>query len=411
MKAIFNFFILFALIFNLTGQTIISGGEENDIIGRICRLSDTKLLAIIERNPDWVSGDLYVTFSVDNGSSWGELQPVVVKQGNQSTHSVVVTQDDSIRVYYASDETGPYKIRTISSFDGINWMSDHQLNLGWTSESVYDPHVLVEEGGSMTMTYVRLGGGGFVTHCSEINQWDQNKTLIQPEAYRIRICKHPVHGYLAAYHRNMGSNQYDVNVKTSTDLINWSNETNLTSSGNSHDPFCGYMDLEYWVYYATYKNGAYNLYRKSSPNGLSWSAEEQITFDNTHNTQPAFMVDYYLKTNVLNLVWTHAINYDTDNDIYFQSYLYTASKENRNQKGEFKVLQNSEHSFQLIMPDDLTGEAVLTVYNLQGQIIESKKLTITENLSQLDLKLRGAGVYLFKLNCEGEKFTTKIYSQ
>ncbi|MBN1340847.1 MAG: T9SS type A sorting domain-containing protein [Bacteroidales bacterium] len=415
MRTNFGILLFSFLFFQVIIQAqpvLISGGPDNDIIGRICRLPDSRLIAMIERNPDWGSGDLFISISWDSGYSWSGLEPVVVKAGNQSTHSVVVTPDDSIRSYYASDETGTYKIRTISSIDGINWVNDHQIDLGWDADQdVYDPDVIVEGDGSMIMTYVRMGSGGYVSYCSETNQWDQNKTLVQSGAYRIRICRHPFYGYLAAYHRNMGNNQYDVNVKTSTDLINWSDETTITNSGNSHDPCCGCIDIEYWLYYATYKNGAYNLYRKSSTDGLNWSFEEQITFDNTHNTQPAFTLDLYTKTIGLNLVWTHAIDYDTDNDIYFERYIYTEVIEQQRDEDHIRIIQSIENTFQFTLPNRLTGKFDLFVYDLQGRIIENKKITVVAGLSQVALNFIKTGVYLFHVVANGDKFTEKIYVQ
>jgi hypothetical protein len=410
-------FQLISVCFALLWQTdlfaqpiVISGGPENDIIGRICRHEPDQMIAIIERNPDWLSGDLYTSKSWDNGFSWDELIPVVTKPGNQSTHSVVVTQDDSIRVYYASDETGSYKIFTISSSDGNTWVNDHQLNLGWEpNQGIYDPHVIVDQDGSMTMTYVKFGGGGYVAHCSEINVWDQNKTLVQAVAYRIRICPYSSGGYLAAYHRNMGGNQYEVNVKTSQDLINWSDEVQLTNSGNSHDPFCGCTDIEhYWVYYAAYKNGAYNLYRKSSVDGLNWSEEEQITFDNSNNTQPAFFIDLYTKTIALNLVWTHAINYETDNDIYFERYIMTESSEYFKPENNFEVIQISDQSFLLKVSPGLTGRAEISIYNISGKLVERKVSHSGTGSFQVDLELNIGGVYLFSIDIAGKRLTSKI---
>jgi hypothetical protein len=48
---------------------IVSGGPENDYESWILRLNDNRLMVIFDRNPDWASGDLYVTFSSDDGAT------------------------------------------------------------------------------------------------------------------------------------------------------------------------------------------------------------------------------------------------------------------------------------------------------------------------------------------------------
>lgn len=62
----------------------------------------------------------------------------------------------------------------------------------------------------------------------------------------------------------------------------------------------------------------YNLCRKSSIDAFSWSTEEFITTDLTSNTQPSIFFD----NNLLHLMWTHAIVYDTNNDVYYEHFDY-----------------------------------------------------------------------------------------
>ncbi len=404
-KPLSSFLVLFLFCHLLVSQTIISGGSENDIIGRICRLPNSSLATIVERNPDWGSGDLYISFSADDGTSWSDLSPVVVKSGNQSTHCIVVTPDDSLRVYYASNETGTYKIRTISSADGITWVNDFQLDLGWPqSQGVYDPHVIVEDDGSMTMTYVKFGGGGYVAHCTEINEWDLNKSIIQSGAFRIRICKQSSGKYLAAYHRNIGGNQYEAHVRFSYDLIIWSDVTLLTGSGNTHDPTCNTVNDEFWVFYSTYKNGAYNLFKRSSSDGLYWSEEEQFTNDNTNNTQSAF----FAEADNVYLIWTHAINYNTDNDIYFEKYEITGFSEYNELEDNFDVIRISNQNFLLMLPSGLSGPAELSVYNMQGQLVQRKLLYAGTGNYRFDIELDISGVYLFCIDIDEKAFNSKV---
>ena len=74
-------------------SVIVSGGSDNDIVGRMCRMPDGRLLAIVERNSDWNSGNFFATFSSDEGDTWSPLDTVIFQSGNQSTHSVFVVND------------------------------------------------------------------------------------------------------------------------------------------------------------------------------------------------------------------------------------------------------------------------------------------------------------------------------
>jgi hypothetical protein len=256
----------------------------------------------------------------------------------------------------------------------------------------------------MTMTYVKFGGGGYVAHCTEINTWDQDKTLIQTGAYRIRICKDTFGSYLATYHRNIGGNQYDVHVRSSDDLLSWSDEIQITENGNSHDPYCNITPDGFCIYYAKYKNPAYNIHRVMSINGVNWTEEEQITFDQTNNTQPAF----FTEADNIYLVWTHAIDYDTDNDIYFERYEITGSSEYFEPENKFYVIQLSDQNFLLTLPPGLAGRSELNVYNMQGQFVEQKILYFEGGNLQLDLLLKNSGVYLFCFNIAGKVLNSKI---
>jgi hypothetical protein len=233
MKNIYKsiIFVVVILLINVnslqSAAVNVSPGSDNDIVGRMCRMPDGRLLAIVERNSDWGSGDFYVTFSSDEGNTWSSLDSVIFQSGNQSTHSVLVA-NDTIYLFYASDETGYYKIYSIESVDGINWSNKSQIDLGWVAtQSVYDPIVIFEDDGSYTMSYISMSNGAYVAHCPASGSWDTNKNQIVGGGYRVRICKHTDGTYMAAYHRNISGN-YDIHIKTSIDLISWSNEIDIT---------------------------------------------------------------------------------------------------------------------------------------------------------------------------------------
>ena len=312
------FLIVLLSTFLQATPVVVSGGPENDYEGWIARLSDNRLMVIFARNPDWASGDLYVTFSTDDGASWDSVVAIIEENGDQATLSYVQSTGDTLRLWYASNEDGQYGIYTAWSINGLIWSREGRISLGWSiSDMYYDPTVILEPDSSLTMSY-RGPGGAYITHCPYSGDWDTLRTMVGPGGYRPRVMKHTNNTYLYVYHRNTG-NGYEVFSKTSTDRVTWSDEVQLTFQGNSHDPFPNQTpDGAYLVYYATYIAPAYNLYRRKSYNAIDWEAEEQITADASNNTQPHF----FIEANEVYLLWAHAVSQPYDHDVYFERYNY-----------------------------------------------------------------------------------------
>ncbi len=47
---------------------VVSGTADNDYESWIARLNDDRLMVVFDRNPDFRTGDLYVTFSTNDGA-------------------------------------------------------------------------------------------------------------------------------------------------------------------------------------------------------------------------------------------------------------------------------------------------------------------------------------------------------
>jgi hypothetical protein len=319
------YIVSLVLISLLSGNPIVvSGGSQNDYEGWIGRINDGRLMVIFCRNPDWSSGDLYITFSTDNGSTWDERIPIIIEFGDQATLSFAQLPFDTLRVWYASNEGGEYGIYSAHSMDGLTWVREGWLDIGWSmSDMFYDPTVIIESDSSVTMSY-RGPGGAYITHKPHQEDWDTLRTLVGSGGYRPRVMKHTNGTYLYAYHRNIGGGQYEVFVRTSPDRITWSNEVQLTFSGNSHDPFPNQTpDGAYLVYYATYAAPAYNLHRRRSYDAVNWEPDEQITSSLTNNTQPHF----FIENNTIYLLWAHCVSYPYDHDVYFEPFIYVGVDE------------------------------------------------------------------------------------
>lgn len=301
--------------------TIASGGPQNDYESWIGRIPDGRLMIVFDRNPDWASGDIYSTFSDDDGLSWSEPQIAVSGFGDQATLSYVVTPDDTVRLFYASNETGTYKIYEAVSYSCTTWSVRGIVDLGWSiGTNYYDPTVVVETDGSLTMSYVVAGVGVYIAHKPVDGTWDHDKVQLATSAYRPRIAKHSDGMYICAYHKRTGtSSQYDVFIRKSADLIDWSDPAQMTFNQNSHDPFVIELpDGSYALYYAKHEALAYNLCRRISADGVTWESEEQITGDDVNNTQPHLLCE----PGMAFLVWAHAVDYPDDHDVYLERYAF-----------------------------------------------------------------------------------------
>lgn len=348
---------------------VVSGGTANDYESWIIRTNDSRLMVVFCRNPDWESGDLYMTFSSDNGMTWEQPSAIIEKPLDQATLCFLQLSGDTLRLWYASNENITYGIYTAHSSDGSIWNEDGPIDLGWgPSDMHYDPTVIMESDSSLTMSY-RGPGGSYIAHCPFGGTWDTLRTMVGPSGYRPRVMKHSNGTYLYAYHRNTTSG-YEVFVRTSLDRVDWTPELRITFEGNSHDPFpTQTTDGGYMLYYATYSPPAYNLYRRVSYDGVNWEEEEQITFDATNNTQPHFFVE----GDEIFLVWAHAVVFPNDHDVYFERTYYTGIAQARTAEEDIK--ENSfaidpnpcSKDIRVTLPVSKRHAARLNIYDIQGR--------------------------------------------
>jgi Dockerin type I domain len=315
--------IIIAFIMSLCSSAfaetvVVSGGPSNDYESWIDRLSDGRLMIIFDRNPDWASGDIYVTFSSDDGQTWTEPQPIITDVGDQATLSFVQMPDDTIRLWYGSNEGSTYNIYSAWSTDGLTWTKTGVIDLGWYASTMhYDPTVILEPDSSLTMSYVVSGSGVYIANCPYGGDWDTDKTRVSSSGYRPRVMKHSNGTYRYAYQMDGGTAyESDIFTKKSTDRVSWGAPTQVTFNNNSHDPFIAEMyDGSYTLYYAKHDGTAYNLFRKRYA-----TPEEQITYSVKNITQPHF----FSEVNDVYLVWAYAEDFDNDDhDVYIEhSYYY-----------------------------------------------------------------------------------------
>lgn len=399
----FLFVICIGIIY--ADPVVVSGGPENDYESWIARLQDNRLMLVFCRNPDWASGDLYVTFSSDSGSTWDSAHAIIEDTLNQSTLSFVQMPDDTIWLWYASNEINDYQIYAAFSMDGISWTKQGPVDLGWQPwQRHYDPTVILEPDSSLTMSY-RGPDGGYISHCPYGSSWDTMKTRVVPGGYRPRIMKHSDGTYLYAYHRNTGGQyDYDVFIRTSMDRVNWSDSVRLTFNTNSHDPFPNETtDGAYHVFYAKYETPAYNLHCRRSYDAVNWEPEVHFTADNSNNTQPHF----FCESDEMYLAWAHAVVYPTDHDVYFERLPYLRIEEYRE-----KIVRNERMQVD-VYPNPCTNVLTLHIithnrpmsmiafYGVQGRMLFQETMVPTSN-TVCDISWLPNGTYFLELDAGDE---------
>lgn len=248
-----------------------------------------ELVIVYERlDGNFENGDLMITRSTD-GVAWSIPDTVVAGPGNERHPSLVRAPDGAFLVYYLSDETGGYRIHLASSPDGAVWTARGAVDLGWGAADQINPTVCREADGSFTMAYDRLSAGGYVAHSEDGFAWDAAMTSVSAGSLN-RIMRHSDGAYLLSYQRRTGLYYYQIDVftKTSADRVHWSAENRVTTNQNSHDSFpVELADGTYALYYAKSTGGQpYDLMRRTSPDGVSWGAEEPLYPYAGWDTQP-----------------------------------------------------------------------------------------------------------------------------
>jgi len=406
-------FILYLSIFpSAADPIVVSGGPENDYESWIIRANDSHLMIIFCRNPDWQSGDLYVTFSTDNGISWDAPIPIIESPGDQATLSFLQLPGDTFRLWYASNENITYGIYTAYSSNGIVWNRDGKVDLGWQAYDMhYDPTVILEPDSSLTMSY-RGPGGAYIAHKPYGGSWDTLRTIVGPSGYRPRVMKHSDATYLYAYHRNTTTG-YEVFIRTSTDRVNWTNELRLTFNGNSHDPFPSETaEGDYLIYYATYLSPAYNLYRRVSYDAVNWESEEQVTYDTTNNTQPHFFVEQ----DVIFLVWAHAVLFPDDHDVYFERTNLVGISDNtefqaQERNGTIDIFPNPcSNEIVVASPSVDTDEIDIALIDIQGRMVKTPQSLQLRGGKSVALAIDhlNTGVYFLRVSCASGKYYARF---
>ena len=309
-------------------------GSELDYQPSIIRVQpDGRLLLVFERLRlgDYF-GDLYVTYSDDDGQTWPVPVAILDSPLNQRHPSLIQLDEDSFVLFYLVDETGggSYRIHRATSPDGLAWTSQGAVDLGWESPGEINPCAIREADGTLTMTYHRLPYPGY-SHLAQSHDggvtWDTLKTQVSDgDANLPRLAKRESDGlYLVTY--QVGGSDLDLFAKVTTDPYDWNGpQIPVSTDVNTHDSQPIVLeDGAFLVTYAKTPVYYFDLFHRLTYDGLTWPDEEQVTQDYLHyDTQPHPLV-HGTPGHVI-LTWSHqesASPYQ-DHDVWIDTDLLVA---------------------------------------------------------------------------------------
>lgn len=262
-------------------QQTVTSGPGIDYQPAILRSAGGELLLAFERLSPSLSGDLWLQRSADDGATWSSPAPVIASAANERHPALLQLGDGSFVLFYLKSTGSTFHLFRATSADGSSFAEQGQLQLGWSSGSEINPHVVRHPDGTLTMTYQRLSGGSYVAQSADNGAtWDQLQTLVAASSQLPRIAFRPSDGrYLATY--QVGSSSLDILARTTTDVRDWSAAAlPLAVDGDNHDSLPALMpDGAFVVFYIHADGGQYDIWSRRSADALQFepALAQQIT--------------------------------------------------------------------------------------------------------------------------------------
>lgn len=296
-------------------EPVTSGGLFDYQPSVIRSSDDGARIVVFERlNPGTQFGDLWVTRSTDGGSSWS-TPAIAIGSASNERHPALLQTGPARYVLFYLKGTGiasSFRIARATSSDGIGFVEQGTLDLGWATGGEINPHVIDHGGGVLTMSYQRLGSGSYVAQSLDNGiSWDLLKTPIALGSQLPRIAWRPSDGrYVASY--QTGSTALNLYVKTTNNLRDWSAPPlDFAIGGNHHDSVPVLMPDDGFVLTWIRANGSgFDIALRRSGDGRRWSATQAVTTTPTENdVQPHPLVD--TSAGSIELYWGREIPYQS----------------------------------------------------------------------------------------------------
>lgn len=260
----------------------VTSGPETDYQASVIRSSDDAArIVVFERLDAALSGDLWLTRSIDDGASWSAPQPIVATAANERHPALLQLEAKDYALFYlrGTGGTSSYRIWRATSSDGIGFTEQAAIDLGWPSGGEVNPHVIRHADGRLTMSYQRLGGSVYVAQSEDGGAtWDTQRTPIAPSGQLPRIAYRESDGlYLASY--QVGSSALSLYVRTTTDVRDWSAlPQDFAVDGNHHDSLPVVMpDGAFALFWIRAAGAGFDLAVRRSLDGTTWGETIAIT--------------------------------------------------------------------------------------------------------------------------------------
>lgn len=254
----------------------ITTGPGTDYQPSVVRAQDGALVVVFERlvGPS-LSGDLWLTRSTDDGATWSSPAMIIGSSQNERHPALLQRSDGSFLLFYLRSTTaGTYELVRATSSDGTAFVETGPLDLGWTTGSEINPHVVQHADGSLTMSYQRLPGGSHVARSTDAGlTWDTLRTAIATDGLLPRVTYRESDArWFATYQVNPGTNQLALYAKTTTDVHDWTAPaTPLATDGDNHDSLPVVMPDDALAVFFIHANGAqYDLYSRRAGTALEF---------------------------------------------------------------------------------------------------------------------------------------------
>jgi hypothetical protein len=257
-------------------QTVVAG-PGNDYQATVIRpwAEPQRRIAVFERLDGAFSGDLWLTASQDDGESWGLPVPIIDTAANERHASLVQTGDEAFLLLYLSNASGGFRIHRATSVDGIAFVQQGAIDLGWVTAGEINPQLTRDPDGALNLVYHRLGGAAYLARSLDGGaSWDTLRTQVSPgNAALPRLARRDADGrYLLFY--QTGAATVSLWARTSDDPYDWSaSAVQLVADGNNHDAWpLVTSDGRFAVLWARVVGGAFQIHASHSADGVVWSA-------------------------------------------------------------------------------------------------------------------------------------------
>lgn len=273
--------------------TIVQTGSKVENSPSLVRLENGTYLMAYESGQN-VRGlfSINLTWSED-GSDWSsswEAFPLQSLMGNRHP-SLVLLDDGTLMMAYYSDRTLPsdYKIYLATSQDGREWTETDPLDIPGPS---INPHLGIGDNGEIAISYqvyspVPLPGGStpgsyFVRSLDIGSTWEDPVFVSLYNLPRLLIRSD---GSFFMTFQGGSTGDFNIRYSSSEDGIHWEEVETLTNTGNSHDSKpLEMMDGTTAVFFiSSINNQPYDVYVKTSKNMIEWSDDLTVYDENPYS--------------------------------------------------------------------------------------------------------------------------------